>query len=208
MPDPLDPGACLGELCDCCPQHDASLVAKVSSLETRSTLSNMKGGNAALFAEVQELAHMLAVVRADIAALGADDIRASHIPSATDELDAIVAHTATATNSIIECCEQLEEVVHGLHPSTRPVVTDIVTQIYEACGFQDITGQRVTKVVTTLKIIEAKVDQMLEVFAADRSSSSATFACGVSGQSLLNGPQLSTVAMDQADIDALMASLD
>ena len=41
---------------------------------------------------------------------------------------------------------------------------DAVTRIYEACSFQDITGQRITKVVTTLKVIEEKVAHIISTF--------------------------------------------
>ena len=44
---------------------------------------------------------------------------------------------------------------------------DAVTQIYEACSFQDITGQRITKVVTTLKAIEGKVAHIISTFGAE-----------------------------------------
>ena len=36
----------------------------------------------------------------------------------------------------------------------------VVTRIYEACSFQDITGQRIGKVVTALKAIEGRVQQV------------------------------------------------
>src|SRR3546814_1118636 len=48
-------------------------------------------------------------------------------------------------------------------------VSAAVTSIFEACGFQDITGQRITKVVTALQKIETKVDALLNAFGDDRS---------------------------------------
>src|SRR3546814_13096527 len=46
-------------------------------------------------------------------------------------------------------------------------VSASVTSIFEACGFQDITGQRITKVVTALQKIETKVDALLNAFGDD-----------------------------------------
>ena len=186
----------------------------------RGVLTSMRGdltvNEAALLAEVEELAQTVASARAEIAALGADDITESHIPSATDELDAIVAHTATATDSILECCEQLDGVGSRLANDDARVLQDVVKRIYEACSFQDITGQRITKVVATLKAIEAKVAHIIEVFqpedrkGADRAAvpMQVNEAAPPSSQSLLNGPQLPSSAMDQSDIDALLASFD
>ena len=48
--------------------------------------------------------------RQEIASLRVDDITDRDIPFATDELDAIVEHTAGATNAILESCEMMEEV--------------------------------------------------------------------------------------------------
>ena len=84
---------------------------------------------------------------------------------------------------------------------------DAVTKIYEACSFQDITGQRITKVVTTLKAIEGKVAQIITTFGVQVGTADAREGPPVAnGAELLNGPQLPSNAMDQSDIDKLLAS--
>jgi chemotaxis protein CheZ len=194
------------------PAADAAVVADI----VRAVLETMHGDLSAretgLLAEVEELAGTIAAARAEIAALQVDDITASHIPSATDELDAIVAHTAAATDIILEVCETLDRVGGGLQGDASAAMQDATTKIYEACSFQDITGQRITKVVATLKSIDAKVAQMLTAFGGRTRVVDQTTASGVTppdfGQSLLHGPQLPAVAMDQTDIDKLLASLD
>jgi chemotaxis protein CheZ len=194
------------------PQPESAQVAEM----VYAVLSTMNGDlttrDALLLAEVEELAQTLAHARAEIAALRADDINVSHIPSATDELDAIVAHTATATDNILECCERLDVVAVNLTEAPAQALRDVTTRIYEACSFQDITGQRITKVVATLKTIEAKVAHILNVFASHAVTSRLppppSPAPTSEAVSLLNGPQLPMQAMDQSDIDALLASFD
>jgi chemotaxis protein CheZ len=93
-----------------------------------------------------------------------DDITDHDIPFATDELDAIVDHTAHATNAILESCEMLDEVAATVSGEAAAKLQEAVTRIYEACSFQDITGQRITKVVGTLKVIEEKVAQIIGTF--------------------------------------------
>ena len=56
---------------------------------------------------------------------------------------------------------------------------DATTRIYEACGFQDITGQRITKVVATLKAIERKVAQIVATFGG--ASTGARAMAGADG---------------------------
>jgi chemotaxis protein CheZ len=191
------------------PQNDPDLVAEI----LRALLATMRGdltaSEASLLSEIEELAATVANARAEISALGADDITHSHIPSATDELDAIVAHTAEATNSILECCETIDSLMPRLSAEDASAMQDVTTRIYEACSFQDITGQRITKVVATLKTIESKVAHIIDVFEPDsaRSRTEETAPADLAA-SLLNGPQLPAAAMDQSDIDALLASFD
>jgi chemotaxis protein CheZ len=213
MLDPAELPRRMAQLSARYPESDPEMVEGV----VRAVLTTMRGdlssGETALLAEVEELAATLANARAEIAALQADDITESHIPSATDELDAIVAHTAAATDIILECCEKLDVLGPTLTGDAARVVQDVTTQVYEACSFQDITGQRITKIVATLKSIEGKVAHIIDVFGRDhftaRPAEAQVAGSGeVTAASLLNGPQLPAAAMDQSTIDALLASFD
>ena len=197
------------------PDADVDLVGEVVHTVLSTMRGDLSANEASLLAEIEELASTVANARAEIVALGADDINESHIPSATDELDAIVAHTATATDSILECCEKIDTITPRLTPEDAALMQAVVTSIYEACSFQDITGQRITKVVATLKAIEAKVGNIIDVFqphAASERVEAASVArsepAAEPASGLLNGPQLPVNAMDQSDIDALLASFD
>ena len=191
------------------PQSDAAFVAKTVRTVLSTMREHLAGGELALLTEVEELAVTVRNARAEIAALGADDITASHIPSATDELDAIVVHTATATNGILACCEELDDLSKQIGPDSAEILQSALTKIYEACSFQDITGQRISKVVTTLKAIEVKVAGIMDVFAPNGLPQDAMRGSGPDlPASLLNGPQMPAAAMDQSAIDALLASFD
>lgn len=190
---------------------DPDMVADV----VRAVLASMRGDLSAhetsLLAEVEELGQTIATAKAEIVALRVDDITSSQIPFATDELDAIVAHTAQATHAILESCEMLDQVGEAVSGDAHAKLTEATTRIYEACSFQDITGQRITKVVSTLKVIEGKVAHIVATFG-DRTASvdapTLPVAALAGEAALLNGPQLPTAAMDQSDIDRLLASFD
>ena len=179
-------------------------------------LSSMQGdfsaSGAGLLAEIEDLARTIATAKAEIAALRVDDITTSHIPSATDELDAIVAHTAAATDGILEVCETLDDVAGELARSGGTLgeasagkLQEATTRIYEACSFQDITGQRISKVVATLKAIDRKVATIMATFGNRTAPDDSAPELDVM---LLNGQQLPAVAMHQTDIDQLLASFD
>ncbi len=181
-----------------------------------AVLSTMRGDlsapEAVLLTEIEGLARTIATAKAEIAALGVDDISSSHIPSATDELDAIVAHTAAATDSILEVCETLDDVASALTAAgdragqlSAGKLQEATTKIYEACSFQDITGQRISKVVATLKAIDQKIATIRTTFDG---RSELTSEPAPDEPVLLNGPQLPMLAMGQNDIDQLLASFD
>jgi chemotaxis protein CheZ len=190
------------------PGSQPELVADV----VRAVLSTLSGDLSAqetsVLAEVEALGKTIASAKAEIAALRVDDITDNHIPFATDELDAIVQHTATATNAILTSCEMLDDVAGSLTGEPAAKLQDATTRIYEACSFQDITGQRITKVVATLKAIEMKVAQIVTTFGTSEPDVAVEVTAAPVEAALLNGPQHPTVAMDQSDIDKLLASFE
>ncbi|WP_149535822.1 protein phosphatase CheZ [Siccirubricoccus phaeus] len=180
----------------------------------RAVLGSLSGDltvtEAALLAELEGLGREVARAKSEIAALRVEDINHSHIPTATDELDAVVEHTAAATNEILDCCEKLEGLQPGLSGEAADVVGSVVTRIYEACSFQDITGQRIGKVVAALKAIEKRVAAVSESFGRGPEPAPAEEerAPLTEGQKLANGPQLPGGGTSQEEIDRLLASFD
>jgi chemotaxis protein CheZ len=187
--------------------ENRDLVQEVVTAVLTTMSGDLNGHETTLLGEVEALGRTIAAAKQEIAALRVDDITDRHIPSATDELDAIVEHTAVATNAILESCELLEGLGADVTGESAGKLQDAVTKIYEACSFQDITGQRITKVVTTLKTIEAKVAQIITAFGVQSAPVAIPEPPHVpTDAELLHGPQLPSNAMDQSDIDKLLAS--
>jgi chemotaxis protein CheZ len=190
------------------PGSQPEMVAEVVHAVLATMSGDLSAQETSLLAEVEALGRTIACAKAEIAALRVDDITDNHIPFATDELDAIVEHTATATDAILTSCEALDDVAVSLTDEPATKLQDATTRIYEACSFQDITGQRITKVVATLKTIEAKVVQIVATFGNGDRETLDEFAGAATDAALLNGPQHPAVAMDQSDIDKLLASFE
>jgi chemotaxis protein CheZ len=191
------------------PESQPEVVADVVRAVLATLSGDLSAQETSLLAEVEALGHTIACAKVEIAALRVDDITDNHIPFATDELDAIVEHTATATNAILSSCETLDDVAAGLTGELATKLQEATTGIYEACSFQDITGQRITKVVATLKTIEEKVAQIVTTFGpAPVQAPEEEAEAAPTEAVLLNGPQHPTVAMDQSDIDRLLASFE
>jgi chemotaxis protein CheZ len=212
--------ACLKELSAqqsrCQPSEIAAAVESVMA----TVDGDLSAVNLKLYAEIEALSRYIANAKAEISQVRPDEIRSQHLPTATDELEAIVGATEQATNTIFEAVEGIEEIAATLDDATAQKITDQVTRVYEACSFQDITGQRISKVVSTLQQIESKVDALLEAFGEEaahaqaerrkRASETDTAAAPAdTDRGLMNGPAApGSGQVSQADIDALLASFD
>jgi chemotaxis protein CheZ len=190
------------------PEVEPGIITEVIRAVMTTISDDLTAKEATLLREVEELGRTIAIAKSEIAALRVDDITDHDIPFATDELDAIVEHTAQATHAILESCEMLDAVSEAVTGEPATKLQDAVTRIYEACSFQDITGQRITKVVTTLKVIEEKVAHIISTFGSSAEAPGRAAATISSDADLLNGPQLPAHAMDQSDIDKLLASFE
>ncbi|MCA0450411.1 MAG: protein phosphatase CheZ [Proteobacteria bacterium] len=154
---------------------------------------------------IATLARIMENARRDLAALQANDLRLRDLPGATDELSAVVAATEDATHSILDAVEGIETIAGELAAAQGDAIRNNVTRIYEACNFQDITGQRIAKVVGVLKEVDKTVLGLMEAFgiALDAQAAPSATPAKTGEAALLNGPQLAGAAQDQAAIDAL-----
>jgi chemotaxis protein CheZ len=157
--------------------------------------------------EVRALVDYIAKAKQELAALQPAQIPHHDIPVATDELDAVVRHTETATNAILECAENLGALASATGGDVGERINAITTRIYEASNFQDITGQRITKVVRALRHIEDKVIALAGAFGEKIEPSRPPADKREGEAALLNGPQLPQTANSQDDIDALLAGM-
>jgi chemotaxis protein CheZ len=189
-------------------------VAEVVGEMLQSLEGDLSEVNLKVYAELEGLAKYILAAKREIAALRPDDIMSEHLPKATDELDAIVGSTEEATNGILQAMELLEGLTAQMPAEIAEQVTNAVTQVYESCNFQDITGQRITKVVKTLKHIEDRVEALVAAFGDEIQKYRETHPSAgeepqkSTDEKLLNGPQLPDQAGKQDDIDALLASFD
>ncbi len=195
-------------------EGDISLVEIMSLAELMvgSMQTFFKELDTSIYKEFRELADYIGTAKNEIGRLQANDLSDNYIPSAGEELDAIVAATESATNTIMEAAENIMEADPANSDAYQGVVNDAVMEIFEACSFQDITGQRITKIVETLQHIDDRVSRFAEALGANDVG--GHYDQGESEREqrkqdlLLNGPQALGIAVSQDDIDALLGSSD
>lgn len=130
-----------------------------------------------------------------------------------DQLDAIIEATETATNTIMEAVEKNDDIVAEIRGKVDdPEVIAMLDKInansgdvFEACSFQDITGQRVNKVIKSITYVEERVNSLIDVMGREAIESAEVTATSekTEDEKLLDGPQLAGKGLSQDDIDSL-----
>ena len=203
------------ELAEKRPEIDPADIIEVVESVMASISGDLSAVNLKLYAEIESLARFINHAKSEIASLRPDEIKDQHLATATDELEAIVGATEQATNQIFEAVEAIETLAADMPAETSEKITNAVTSVYEACGFQDITGQRITKVVHALQHIEGKVEGLLNAFGQEfqrppgeaKPAAEKKMPPGKTArpdEHLMNGPQRPENAITQDDIDALL----
>lgn len=188
----------------------------IAASSATSKLARAKGtAEVDVYAELERLAAYIDAARHEISQIRPQDVKEEYVHGATDQLDAVVEATADATNAIMDCCDEIHDVMGDVSATVGVKLTNATTRIYEACTFQDITGQRIGKVVTALKNIEERIDALVLTFGDEtvKPRKKVTVRKSVKNKKvtdadLLEGPQLSEQAKNQAEIDDLLASFD
>ena len=152
----------------------------------------------------------------EIAVLHGKSFNGEEMAKVNGELGAVVGGTEQATQQILEATEAIDQAATALSKNTSPdqqkllseEIQERVVSIFEACNFQDLTGQRISKVMTTMKFIENHINVMMEIWGGvDALKAHATPIVDTreGDAKLLNGPKLDGDIghASQDDIDAL-----
>lgn len=153
---------------------------------------------------LRDLAKYVRHAKDAVAAVRPEAILSDQVPMAMAELVAVVAATEEATGVFLEAAEQLDALNEGLSEEMTAKLAAIATAIYEASGFQDITGQRISKVRGFLKEIEDKVAKMTDAigYQPDPIAPPPEPAPEPGDRDLLGGPALPGTGSTQEEIDA------
>jgi chemotaxis protein CheZ len=152
----------------------------------------------------------------EIATLHGKSFDGGEMAKVNGELGAVVGGTEQATQQILEATEAIDQAATALSKNTSPdqqkllseEIQERVISIFEACNFQDLTGQRISKVMTTMKFIESHINVMMEIWGgvdAIKSHAVPVVDTREGDARLLNGPKSEGDVghASQDDIDAL-----
>jgi chemotaxis protein CheZ len=77
-----------------------------------------------------------------------------------DELETVVQSTEEAANRIMAAAEKIAAALDTRAPKTA--VREQLNAIFEACAFQDLTGQRVRRVLDQLRSLDRMLQELVE----------------------------------------------
>src|SRR4029078_4631797 len=139
-----------------------SLEASLIAIERIQAAIGAEGGGERpdVLLEMAEMAQAIVQLRAE---LGSSQLPGAAPLGATEELDSIVEATERATSNILAATEQVQEIAWTLRESgANNALCDLLnnqaTDIYTACGFQDVTGQRTRKLIQVLHYLEERIN--------------------------------------------------
>lgn len=189
------------------------------SLEKLSSLITEKGPTSyfdVLRRELESMAAGIAQTRREIAAIKPQQgevAGSDRIVAATEELDFVVRSTETATAEILTSAERLQALSGELKEKggDKTLCDEIethATNLMVACSFQDLTGQRMTKVVNALRYIEQRVNSMIEIWgiSPEDANRAPQHADERPDAHLLNGPAREGEGVAQDEVDRMLSA--
>ncbi len=152
----------------------------------------------------------------EIAVLHGNSFNGEEMAKVNGELGAVVGGTEEATQQILEAAEAIDQAATAMSKVNSPdqqkllseEIQERVVSIFEACNFQDLTGQRIKKVMSTMKFIENHITVMMDIWGgvdAIKAHAVPIVDTREGDAKLLNGPKLEGDVghASQDDIDAL-----
>jgi len=162
--------------------------------------------------ELRDLLKHIEQTKSELTNIQPKYLSESKIPEASNQLDQVIATTEDAATKIMDSAEELSDLAMTLDGELAERLMLISTAIFETSSFQDITGQRVTKVVNTLKYLEEKLEALANAIGdTDSHIQAEENAANIdpdSNENLLQGPQCAVMGNDQDAIDSLFDSFD
>lgn len=160
----------------------------------------------AMYRELRDMLESIEALRGDLSKVDPDDIFSRRIPEMGRELGAIVSATEVATNSIMNIAEDVLAADKSDPAAYNALVEQHMMAIFEACTFQDLTGQRVTRVIQTIEVIEERIEVLCRMIESNQITPTASKVSDTEKRNkarLVKGPANQGEGISQDTIDTM-----
>lgn len=193
---------------------DSVLLDDISSVVQALVEGTVHDDNLdAIAVELKELLQFIDSAKHELLGIQAKSLSKRDIPDAGVELDAVVSATEEAASTIMDCADTISNLADSADDDMAVKLNDVATTLFQASSFQDLTGQRITKVTRTLTHLEERLNALAdaigdEYVAEDDDMEVDEEGVAKNDEDLLHGPQLEGEGNSQEEIDAILASFD
>lgn len=163
--------------------------------------------------ELRELLEYIGAAKSELIDMQPNSLSHRDIPNASEQLTAIISATEGAASTIMDAADSVGEIAEQLDGDVSEKLEAISTELFQASSFQDLTGQRITKVTRTLDQLEQRLSSLASAIGDDYIAPEVELdvdeqGVAVNSNDLLHGPQLEGEGNSQDDIDAILAAFD
>ncbi len=159
--------------------------------------------------EIEKIAQFLSEAKIEIAAITLPEEKTGNeknISHAELQLNEVVKATEVATNAIMDRADAIMLIAGGLaDEAIGSQLAEHAVGILEACSFQDITGQRIKKVLNTLEQIELRISHVVKLFGGVLPENLLVGDVDTghrrADEDLMSGPQFDKDKTTQEDVD-------
>jgi chemotaxis protein CheZ len=160
--------------------------------------------------DLVEMMNAITRTKSEIAAMQPADSQRSQFDSASVELSSIVDSTEKATSDILAAAERVQEIAwtlreQGVDATVCDLIDAQATEVYTACSFQDITGQRTRKVIEVMRFLEARIHAMIKIWRLD-DLEHVPAGSGVPSAPQVRGEQGQGDRLQQVAVDKLIGT--
>lgn len=193
---------------------DAVPVDDIESVVLSLVKGSTQGENVQEIAtELKALLDYIGAAKSELVAMQPKSLSHRDIPNAGEQLTAIVSATEGAASAIMDAADSVGEIAGQLEGEVSEKLETISTELFQASSFQDLTGQRITRVAKTLDQLEERLSSLAEAIGDDYIAPTEDLdvdeqGVAVNSDDLLNGPQLEGEGNSQDEIDAILAAFD
>ena len=161
-----------------------------------------------IFEEIEKIAEQIKSTKTEVQRIDKNKVPENFIPGATSELSSITELTEKSTEVILDKTEEIQNISNMIeNPEIKEKIVNCTLTILEACNFQDVTGQRISKLITSLNEIETSINSIIKTFGNENDNQTSQNTKVSEDDKLLNGPQDQKSAPSQKDIDDIFNSL-
>lgn len=160
--------------------------------------------------DFHQIMEKISETRDDMQLLNTKELDVDPLSSAENELKLVVKATEDATNRIMEAAETIMTADPEDPATYHTTVESNVMEIFEACSFQDITGQRINRVVETLDFVDYRIHKIAKFLGIENEKEARDFdetafleRLQRKDDLILHGPQDDGKGVSQNDIDNL-----